>query len=149
MAIEPLPRDRDTLHPLAGSLERLQRSLGLARPDTLALLTESWPQLVGSRLAAACRLHSLRDGCLTVAVDDPAVAEHLRWHGVEAVRGVDAHGCGVRRDPRGQDALVGHQVGEAHVGGVDGALSERRPAERVAAHRPGRISGDADHVGAR
>jgi len=79
VAIEPLPRDRDTLHPLAGSLERLQRSLGLARPDTLALLTESWPQLVGSCLAAACRLHSLRDGCLTVAVDDPAVAEHLRW----------------------------------------------------------------------
>ncbi len=77
--IEPLPQDRDSLHDLAGSLERLQRTLGLARPDTVRVLTSSWTQLVGSRLADACRLHSVRGTSLVVAVDDPAVAEHLRW----------------------------------------------------------------------
>ena len=79
MAVEPLPQDRDSLHSLSGSLGRLQRTLGLARPDTVRILEDSWSQLVGVRLASACRLHSLRDGRLTVAVDDPAVAEHLRW----------------------------------------------------------------------
>ena len=126
MAIEPLPRDRDTLHPLAGSLERLQRSLGLARPDTLALLTESWPQLVGSRLAAACRLHSLRDGCLTVAVDDPAVAEHLRWQSSDLaaaarlwVRVVE------RRDPGGP--LAEPWFGGPRVGPGAGGCDPRVP----------------------
>lgn len=79
MAIEPLPQDRETLHTLSSSLERLQRSLGLARPDTVRILEDSWSALLGARLASTCRIHSLRDGCLTVAVADPAVAEHLRW----------------------------------------------------------------------
>ncbi len=107
VAIEPLPQDRNTLHSLSGSLERLQRTLGLARPDTVRILDDAWPRLVGARLAASCRLHSLRDGRLTVAVDDPAVAESLRWQradlaaaanelcGCEAVEQVE-----IRLDPR-------------------------------------------------
>lgn len=77
--IEPLPQDRDSLHDLAGSLERLQRTLGLARPDTVRILTDAWRGLVGSRLAETCRLHSVRGTTLVIAVDDPAIAEHLRW----------------------------------------------------------------------
>ena len=79
MAIEPLPQDRNTVHSLEHSLSRLQRNLGFARPDTVRILEASWSQLVGARLASACRLDSIRDGRLVVAVDDPAVAEHLRW----------------------------------------------------------------------
>jgi predicted nucleic acid-binding Zn ribbon protein len=79
VAIEPLPSQRNTVHPLASSLERLQRSMGLARPDSLRVLEDAWPSLVGARLAGACRLESLRDGCMTVSVADPAVADHLRW----------------------------------------------------------------------
>ncbi len=83
MAVEPLPQDRDTLHPLSSSLGRLQRSLGLARPDTVRILEDAWPRLVGSRLAHSCRLHSLRGTTMTVAVDDPAIAEHLRWQAAD------------------------------------------------------------------
>lgn len=79
MAWEPLPGDRPTERSLQDSLVALHRVLGLARPDTLRLLQDSWAQLVGARLAAHCRLESLRAGRLTVAVDDPAVAEALRW----------------------------------------------------------------------
>lgn len=79
MPIEPLPGDRETLHSLSGSLDRLQRSIGFARPDTVRILSDAWPQLVGARLAGLCRIHSVRGPELVVEVDDPAVAEHLRW----------------------------------------------------------------------
>lgn len=79
MAIEPLPSQRNTIHPLASSLDRLQRSMGLTRPDSLRVLEDCWGSLVGARLAGACRLESLRDGCMTISVADPAVADHLRW----------------------------------------------------------------------
>ncbi|UDY34341.1 DUF721 domain-containing protein [Dermatobacter hominis] len=107
MAIEPLPRDRETLHALSSSLGRLQRTFGLARPDTIRTLADAWPQLVGTRLATACRLHSLRDGRLTVAVDDPAVADSLRWQRSDlAAAANELCGCDVveqveiRVDPR-------------------------------------------------
>jgi predicted nucleic acid-binding Zn ribbon protein len=79
MAIEPLPSERNTVHTLAGSLERLHRSMGLARPDAVRVLEGSWSRLVGTRLADVARLDSLRAGRMTIAVTDPAVAEHLRW----------------------------------------------------------------------
>ena len=79
MGIEPLPSERNTTHTLGASLERLHRSMGLARPDAVRILQDSWSSLVGAKLAAGCRLDSLRGGRMTISVDDPAVAEHLRW----------------------------------------------------------------------
>lgn len=79
MAIEPLPGERESMHSLSGSLERLRYSLGLARPDNVRILTGSWSQIVGSRLATHCRIQSLRGSEMVVEADDPATAEHLRW----------------------------------------------------------------------
>lgn len=79
MGWEPLLSDRVTMHQVSESLARLERSLGLARFDILRTLEASWPALVGRRLAAHCRLESLRQGRLVVVTEDPAVAESLRW----------------------------------------------------------------------
>lgn len=83
------------MHSLAGSLDRLQRSMGLARPDTVRILTAAWTQLVGTRLADRCRLHSVRGTTLVVAVEDPAVAEHLRWQRSDLVAAANEL-CGCR-----------------------------------------------------
>jgi len=94
VAIEPLPGEHETMHSLSGSLERLQHSLGLARPDNVRILTGSWPQIVGARLAGLCRIQSLRGPELVVEVDDPAVAEHLRWQARDlAAAANDLCGC--------------------------------------------------------
>ncbi len=94
VAIEPLPGERNTVHTLSGSLEHLQRTLGLARPDTVRILTEAWTQLVGSRLSGVCRVQSIRGSELVVEVDDPAVAEHLRWQARDlAAAANDLCGC--------------------------------------------------------
>lgn len=108
MAIEPLPQDRETLHSLGVSLGRLQRTLGLARPDTVRILADAWNQLVGARLAQLCWLHSVRGTHLVVGVSDPAVAEALGWQRSElAAAANELCGCEVfdtveiRIDPRG------------------------------------------------
>lgn len=78
MAWEPLPGRRAPV-PLGDSLVGLRRLIGTARPDSLAVLAQHWPQVIGPRLAAHCELHSLRHGTLVVSSGDGAVTEQLRW----------------------------------------------------------------------
>ena len=90
MAWEPLPDDRRTIRPVTASLDRLRRTLGLARSDTFAQVEESWTQLVGQRLAPHAQPRSLRDGVLVVVAQDPAVAEHFKWSATDLVEAVNA-----------------------------------------------------------
>lgn len=90
MGWEPLPGDRDTTHELSFVLDRLHHTMGLARPDALAALESGWTQLLGARLAGVCRLESLQGGTLVVAVDDPAVADHLRWQSKDLAAAANA-----------------------------------------------------------
>jgi predicted nucleic acid-binding Zn ribbon protein len=78
MAVEPLPGKRAPV-PLGDSLVGLQRLIGTARPDNLAVLAQHWTQVIGPRLAAHCELHSLRHRTLVVSSSDGAVTEQLRW----------------------------------------------------------------------
>lgn len=76
--------------PVGSSLGHLHRVLGLARPDTLRLLEEHWPSIVGARLATRCEVLSVRRGEMIVEVDDSALAEHLRWSARDLVAAADA-----------------------------------------------------------
>ncbi len=123
MAIEPLPSQRNTVHPLATSLDRLQRSMGLARPDSLRVLEDSWPSLVGARLAGACRLESLRDGCMTISVADPAVADHLRWLSSDLAAAANEV-CGGQVVTQVRTKVRRRAEEDAPAGAVDGAPHE-------------------------
>jgi len=87
---EPLPGDRDDAQELGSVLERLHRTLGLARPDAVTAIQQHWSGLLGRELAASCRLDSLHHETLVVVVEDPAVAEHLRWSAQELLGAVNA-----------------------------------------------------------
>ena len=78
MGIEPLPGERPPVR-LEDSLGHLRKLIGTARPDSLAVLSEHWVQVIGARLATHCELHSLRHGTLVVDTSEGAVAEQLRW----------------------------------------------------------------------
>ena len=80
-----MPGTRETTRELGSVLGRLNKTLGLARPDTVRLLDEHWPALVGTGLASKCQVDSVRHGELVVAVQDVAVAEHLRWSGPDLI----------------------------------------------------------------
>jgi hypothetical protein len=85
VAVEPLPQERETTRSIGAILDRLNRSIGLARPDALRALSDGWVVLVGRAMAEQTELESLHDGVMTIAVTDPAVAESLRWQSADLV----------------------------------------------------------------
>lgn len=90
MSWEPLPDREVPIKELSSALERLHTTMGLARPDTVRVLERHWTSLLGSELAQGCHLEAVRGTELVVSVDDPAVAEHLRWSARDLCAAVNA-----------------------------------------------------------
>jgi predicted nucleic acid-binding Zn ribbon protein len=65
--------------PVGESLDRVARSMGLPPASTTARLVRAWPDVVGEAVAAHTRPRWLRDGVLSLTVDDPVWAASLRW----------------------------------------------------------------------
>lgn len=65
--------------PLADALAKVGAELGLAPGGAQATLAARWDEVMGADVAGHTRLVSVRDGVLTVAVDDPVWATQLRY----------------------------------------------------------------------
>lgn len=80
MTWRPLPPEEPPdPRPVGASLEVLARRLGAARPAALGAVFGRWSEVVGDPLASQARPVALARGVLTVEVDDPAVATHVRF----------------------------------------------------------------------
>jgi predicted nucleic acid-binding Zn ribbon protein len=64
---------------LGEALDRVSRGLGLPPAAATARLVQAWPEVVGEAVAAHTRPRWVRDGVLSLAVDDPVWAAQLRW----------------------------------------------------------------------
>jgi hypothetical protein len=73
---EPGARDP---RPISDSLPDVTKRLGLARPSVLTAVFARWDDVVGSPLRDHVRPVGLRDGALSVEVDEPAWATQLRF----------------------------------------------------------------------
>lgn len=82
---EPLPGDRPDPRRVGELLGRVTASMGFD-----ATVLTAWPSLVGDAVAAHTRPRKLRDGVLTVAVDDPAWATQLRFLEADLVARLEA-----------------------------------------------------------
>jgi predicted nucleic acid-binding Zn ribbon protein len=65
--------------PLSDALAKVRAELGLPPGDAHATLDTRWREVMGDDVAGHARLISVRDGTLTVAVDDPIWATQLRY----------------------------------------------------------------------
>jgi predicted nucleic acid-binding Zn ribbon protein len=65
--------------PLSDALAKVGAEFGLAPGGAHATLDARWDEVMGADVAAHARLVSVRDGVLTVAVDDPIWATQLRY----------------------------------------------------------------------
>jgi predicted nucleic acid-binding Zn ribbon protein len=65
--------------PLSDALAKVGAEFGLAPGDAHGTLDTRWREVMGDDVAAHARLVSVRDGTLTVAVDDPIWATQLRY----------------------------------------------------------------------
>ena len=68
------------------ALDRLMRNLGSPKVETVRSVFDRWPDLVGEQVAARSQPIALRDGVLSVGVDDPAWATQLRFLEAELLR---------------------------------------------------------------
>jgi predicted nucleic acid-binding Zn ribbon protein len=64
---------------LHDSLVELTSELRVAGPDAMRIVQAQWPAIVGRELTPHVRLGSLRDGTLTLEVDDAIWATPLRY----------------------------------------------------------------------
>jgi predicted nucleic acid-binding Zn ribbon protein len=81
MPWRPLSRDPVEREPraVAASLGRLAASLGAPAPGVLSTVFARWEGIVGADIAAHARPLTLRDGVLTIGVDQPAWATQLTY----------------------------------------------------------------------
>jgi len=82
---------------LRDGLARVSRELGIAAPDTFGIVTSQWPEIVGPAVAARARPRHLRDGVLTVDVDDGGWATQLRYSEADVIARYAALGVEIAR----------------------------------------------------
>ena len=70
---------------LGDSLRAVSRELGLPDPAAFDAVIEAWPGAVGAAVSAHARPRHLRDGVVTVEVDDGTWATQLRYLETEIV----------------------------------------------------------------
>lgn len=71
--------DDDLPRAIGESIDRAAAALGAPRASALHTVFVRWPELVGPAIAAHARPLSLKDGLLTIAVDQPGWATQLRY----------------------------------------------------------------------
>lgn len=75
---------------LSVSLAALQKYLGTAVPSSLRSLADSWEQVIGTRMARHCRIHSINHRTLVLETSEPAVAEQIRWMSTDLCNAANA-----------------------------------------------------------
>ena len=68
------------------SLDQFARRLGAPQAAAVGAVFAGWEDAVGPTVAAHCRPVSLRNGVLTVSVEQPAWATQLRYLAADVIR---------------------------------------------------------------
>jgi predicted nucleic acid-binding Zn ribbon protein len=71
-------------------LDQVTRGMGVPKAGTLGAVFSKWADLVGPEIASHAEPKSLRDGVLTVLVDQPAWAAQLGYLGSDLVTKIAA-----------------------------------------------------------
>jgi hypothetical protein len=79
MAARPLPGDGPDPQPIGPALDAVMRSLGAPEASGVHLVFDRWPEVVGEALAARTRPLRMDGQRLVLAVDEPAIATHVRF----------------------------------------------------------------------
>jgi hypothetical protein len=79
MTARPLPGDGPGPEPLGRSLDRVMRGLGAPEASGVHLVFDRWAEVVGEALAARTRPLRIEGDHLVLAVDEPAMATHVRF----------------------------------------------------------------------
>jgi hypothetical protein len=79
MAARPLPGDRPGPQPIGQTLDAVMRGLGAPEASGVHLVFDRWAEVVGDGLAARTRPLKIDGNRLVLAVDEPAIATHVKF----------------------------------------------------------------------
>ena len=77
--VRPLPGEAPGPRPVGESLDAVMRGLGAPEASGVHLVFDRWSEVVGEALAARTRPVRIDGGRLVLAVDEPAIATHVRF----------------------------------------------------------------------
>jgi len=90
MPVRPLPGEAPGPRPVSESLDAVMRGLGAPEASGVHLVFDRWSEVVGEGLAARTRPLRIDGGRLVLAVDEPAIATHVRFLQAELLAKLEA-----------------------------------------------------------
>ena len=90
MPARPLPGDPPGPRRVGESLDAVMRGLGAPEASGVHLVFDRWNEVVGEALAARTRPLRMDGGRLVLAVDEPAIATHVRFLQAELLAKLEA-----------------------------------------------------------
>lgn len=109
----PSARERDPQR-VGESLDRVTTSIGAPKASTVSTVFSRWEDLVGADIASHAVPRSLRDGVLTVDVDEPAWAAQLGFMSEQLLGRIGAEtGAGEVAEIRFRVVDPGHERGRS------------------------------------
>jgi len=88
--VRPLPGEAPGPRPVGESLDAVMRGLGAPEASGVHLVFDRWSEVVGEALAARTRPLRIDGGRLVLAVDEPAIATHVRFLQAELLAKLEA-----------------------------------------------------------
>lgn len=85
----PLPGDGPGPRPIGRSLDAVMRSFGAPPASGVHQVFDRWPEVVGDALAARTKPLKIDGTHLVLAVDEPAIATHVRFLQAELLARLD------------------------------------------------------------
>ena len=85
MPARPLPGDGPGPRPVGQMLDAVMRGLGAPEASGVHLVFDRWAEVVGDGLAARTRPLKIDGKRLVLAVDEPAIATHVRFLQAELI----------------------------------------------------------------
>jgi hypothetical protein len=79
MAISPLPGEPRAPQPIGSALDQVMKGLGAPSASGVHLVFDRWDEVVGEALAARTRPLKIEGQRLVLAVDEPAIATHVKF----------------------------------------------------------------------
>ena len=90
MPARPLPGEGPGPRRVGESLDAVMRGLGAPEASGVHLVFDRWSEVVGEALAARTRPLRMDGGRLVLAVDEPAIATHVRFLQAELLARLEA-----------------------------------------------------------
>ncbi len=90
MAVRPLPGDGPGPQRIGAALDAVMRGLGAPEASGVHLVFDRWAEVVGDSLAARTRPLKIDGDRLVLAVDEPAIATHVRFLQAELLARLEA-----------------------------------------------------------